>query len=446
MSKYVFVFNLVGLSPRYLPYLEKLPAFSRLLASGRSATLLPAFPCLTVPGLAAIATGVHAEAHGMIANGIFYRERLEVGFWDQYRSLLQAKPVWERVKEKNPELKTAVLFWQNTLHGRADMIVTPKPIHAAHKLIQWCYSKPVGLYETLAEELGPFNLMNYWGPLASAESSKWITRAAISILRNHRPNLMMIYLPHPDYSCQRFGPEHEAVYRDLDIADQLIGLFLDELDRLKIAEESSIAVLSEYALTDVIGAVMPNLLLRDAGFLKVRDIDGGEYLDIEMSRAFAMVDHQIAHVYITHESDVTAVYKLLADTPGVQFVLTDKTKGIYHMHHPRSGELIAVSAPDKWFAYYWWHENEKAPDFAGTVDIHRKPGYDPLELFFDPKTKSIPMDTSLIKGSHGAPALSPEQMSLFILGGGEDAVLQDIPSQIDATRVAGVFERLLTGG
>ncbi|MDX9786361.1 MAG: alkaline phosphatase family protein [Desulfobacterales bacterium] len=443
MSKYLFVFNVVGLSQKYLPYLEKLPAFSRLMTTGITATLNPVFPCLTMPGQASLVTGTFPNHHGMIANGLYDRERMEVGFWDQYRSLLQATPVWERIKTKSPDLKTAVLFWQNTLHAQADFVVTPKPIHAEHKMIQWCYSKPVGLYEALAEELGPFNLMNYWGPLASPESSKWITRAAISILQKHRPNLMMIYIPHLDYSCQRFGPEHDAVYRDLQVADQLIGSFLDEMDHLGITEDSTVAVLSEYALTDVSEAILPNRLLRDAGFLAVRDIEGGEYLDIEMSRAFAMVDHQIAHIYIKDMADEPAVYNLLAGTPGVDFVIDAAHKPTYHMDHSRSGELIAVSASDRWFAYYWWHALEKAPDFAGTVDIHRKPGYDPLELFFDPKTKSIPLNTSLIKGSHGAPAKTPEQMGLLILSR-KDSIRGKLRPQIDMLQVSSILEDLLT--
>lgn len=444
MVKYLFVFNVVGLSPKYLPYLEKLPAFSRVIASGKTATLTPVFPCLTIPGQASLVTGTFPDQHGMIANGLYDRERMEVAFWDQYQSLVQRKPVWERVKETSPNLKTAVLFWQNTLHAQADFVVTPKPIHAEQKMIQWCYSKPVGLYESLAEELGPFNLMDYWGPLASPNASKWIMQSAISILQKYRPNLMMIYLPHLDYSCQRFGPEHDAVYRDLEAADQMLGDFLDEMDRLGITENSTVAVLSEYALTNVSEAIFPNRLLRDAGFLAVRDIEGGEYLDIEMSRAFAMVDHQIAHIYIRNKADEPAVYKLLAKTPGIEWVMDRAHKPTCHMEHPRSGELIAVSASDRWFTYYWWNNPEKAPDFAGTVDIHRKPGYDPLELFFDPKTKSIPQNTSLIKGSHGAPARTPEQMCLLILSG-KNAMVEGLQPQIEMIHVSSLLEGLLTG-
>lgn len=443
MSKYLFVFNVVGLSPAHLDNPDDLPAFSELIQSGNKAAMTPVFPCLTIPGQASLATGTHPSRHGMVANGLFDRDRLEVGFWDQYRSLLQAEPFWERVKKTNPDLKTAVLFWQNTLYGNADIIITPKPMHTEHRMIQWCYSKPVGLYEAVAQEIGPFNLMHYWGPMASAESAKWITGAAISVLRKHRPNLMLNYLPLLDYSAQRFGPSSTEVMADLKTVDGLIGEFLEELDRLGIRQASTVAVVSEYSLSDVSGAVCPNILLRDAGLLKVREIEGLEYLDFEMSRAFAIVDHQVAHVYV-REGSTREVAELLKGTAGVDMVLNPEEQKQYHIDHPRSGELVAVTTPDRWFAYYWWTNPEKAPDFAHTVDIHRKPGYDPLELFLNPQKTGISTDTTLIKGSHGAPSDGRQRKAAFLLSG-DDAGRLALKPEVDMVEVSGILERIVLG-
>ncbi len=441
MTNHLFVINVAALAPQYLDNLEELPAFSRLIKNGKQARMKPVFPCLTLPCQASLTTGTYPNRHGIIANGFFDRDRLEVSFWDQYRSLLEARPFWERLKEAKPKLKTAVLCWQNTLYGTADIIVTPKPMHTDDGLIQWCYSKPVGLYEDLARKLGTFDLMHYWGPMASPKSSQWIMNAAISILKTHRPNLMMIYLPLLDYNSQRFGPDDPRLLADLKIIDELIGQFIDELTNLGIKDESTVAVLSEYSLSEVCGAIVPNLLLRRAGFLNIREIGGREYLDIEMSRAFAMVDHQIAHIYVENGYE-KEVKDLLEGIDGVAQVLDKEQQTTYQVNHRRTGELLAITAPDRWFAYYWWDNPEKAPDFAHSVDIHRKPGYDALELFFDPEKKNIPTDTTLIRGSHGSPAAGGERMAVFLISGKGVGEL-DISANIDMVEVAPMLERLL---
>ena len=441
MAKHLFVFNVVGLSPQHLEYLEGFPAFSHLLKNGKKAAMKPVFPGLTIPAQASLATGAYPCEHGMIANGLFYRDRLEVSFWDQYRSLVQVEPFWERIKRDNPEMKTAVLFWQNTLYGNADIIVTPRPIHTEHEMIQWCYSKPVGLYEALARELKPFDLMHYWGPFASVRSSRWIMDAAISVLRNHRPNLMLTYLPHLDYSGQRLGPEAPQILDELKLVDELIGNFLDELERTGLQKDSVVAVLSEYSMSQVSGAVLINLLLREAGFLSVREIEGREYLDIEMSRAFSMVDHQIAHIFV-QKQDEKDVYNLLMGVDGIQTVLNREEQRKYRVDHERSGELLAIARSDRWFAYSWWNSPGKSPDFAQTVDIHRKPGYDPLELFFDHEKMVIPLDTSLIKGSHGVPAEGREGMAVFLISGeGLDRI--EPANEIDMVEVTPILEEVL---
>lgn len=444
MAKYLFGFNVVGLSPAHLKYLEKFSACSHLIKNGNKAIMDPVFPCLTIPGQASLATGKYPCDHGMIGNGLFYRERLEVSFWDQYRSLLQAEPFWERIKKIKPELKTAILFWQNTLYGKADIVITPKPMHTDQGMIPWCYSKPAGLYENLAKQIKPFDLRHYWGPMASPMSSRWIMNAAISVLEKHRPNLMMIYLPILDYSCQRFGPEDSRIMDDLKIVDELIGNFLNALDSIGIKKDSAIALFSEYSMSKVEGAALPNLLLRQAGFLNVREIGGREYLDIEMSRAFAMVDHQVAHIFVQNKEDERAIAELLQETDGIQLVLNKNQQKEYMTNHERSGELVAVADHDRWFTYYWWNDLAKAPDFTHTVDIHRKPGYDPLELFLASDKKGISMDTSLIKGSHGAPAEKNKCKAVFMISG-ENLQHTSMTQGIGMVEVAGILENILTG-
>jgi predicted AlkP superfamily pyrophosphatase or phosphodiesterase len=267
----------------------------------------------------------------------------------------------------------------------------------------WCYSKPIGYYDNqLKPKFGEFNLANYWGPLASAKSSEWICNAVKYTLENERPDIMFAYIPHVDYSAQRFGKKSKQVQDDLEKADDIVGDIVDKTAQLGVDDDTQFIILSEYGFNDVNEAVPLNLRLRDNDLLVTRTINDREYIDYEYSKAFAMVDHQIAHVYIK-DGFVDQTKRALEDTKGIDRILSGREKKDLRIDHERSGELIAISDRDKWFSYYWWYSKDKAPPFATTVDIHRKPGYDPVELFVDPHTKSIPLDSSLIRGSHGRP-------------------------------------------
>jgi len=359
--------------------------------------LAPAFPALTCPAQATLTTGAPAARHGIVANGLFDRDYLRVSFWEQSGRLVQGTRVWQDLKARKPGFTTALLFLQNSIGAGVDAVVTPAPVHRADgSIVSSCYARPRGLYEELAAKLGPFDLAGYWGPMASIKSSRWIAAAAREVFLKLRPNLLFVYLPHLDYPLQRLGPDSPAIRDELKLVDSLVG----EIRDWSRAGGAELVVLSDYAMTQVSGAVMPNRILREAGLLEVREVDGREYLDVAASAAFAMADHQVAHVY-ARAGAVAAARAALGGAPGIERILGGPEKAEYGIDHPRSGDLVLLSSTDRWFAYYWWHDDAKAPDFARTVDIHRKPGYDPCELFFDPAARAIPLDPSLVKGSHG---------------------------------------------
>jgi predicted AlkP superfamily pyrophosphatase or phosphodiesterase len=398
--KYSILVDVVGLEEKQLDS-GLLPNVAKIAENGEIAKLEPTFPAVTSTVQASILSGKYPREHGIISNGLYDRNTYNVSFWEQSSSLVQSQRIWDTVR-KNNGIKTAVLFWQNTMYANSDIVVTPRPIHLDDKMVMWCYSKPVGYYEKLKEKLGEFNLASYWGPLASLKSSEWITYAAEYTLESERPNFLFVYIPHADYSAQRFGKGAVQVRDDLKKADELVGRLVQKVIDLGIREETQFIILSEYAFNDVNGAVPLNLVLRDADLLSIRTIQEKEYLDLEYSKAFAMVDHQVAHIYVKNGYE-RETRKVLENTNGVETILDSSGKKELAIDHERSGELIAISTRDRWFSYYWWHDESRAPDFARKVDIHRKPGYDPVELFIDHKTKSIPLDASLIKGSHGRP-------------------------------------------
>jgi predicted AlkP superfamily pyrophosphatase or phosphodiesterase len=385
------------------------PNISALAEKGENAKMEPVFPAVTCTVQASILSGKYPNEHGIISNGLYDRTTHSVSFWEQPSALVQRERVWDILKKKSSpplhsDIKTAVLFWQNTMFANSDVIVTPRPLHMGDgNMVQWCYSKPAGWYEDMAKSLGEFNLATYWGPTASSRSSEWIGKAAEYTMEKSRPNLMFVYIPHVDYSAQRFGKNSNQARDDLKKADSIVGSIIEKASKLGISDEMEFLILSEYSFDNVSGSIPINLKFREAGLLDIRTIGGKEYIDFEYSRAFAMVDHQVAHLYIK-DGFVDKTYKVLKDLPGVERVLSKEEQKKLKIDNERSGELIAISAQDKWFSYYWWYEPQKAPPFAGTVDIHRKPGYDPLELFFDREKNCIPLDTNLIKGSHGRPA------------------------------------------
>ncbi len=395
--KHSIVLDIVGLEYKHLDS-GLVPNIEKIARAGEAAMLEPVFPAVTCTVQASILSGKYPSEHGIIANGLYDRDKHNVSFWEQPSSLVQAKRVWD-----TKQAKTAVLFWQNTMYANSDIVVTPRPIHLDDKMVMWCYSRPPGYYEQLKEKFGEFNLASYWGPLASYKSSEWIANAAEYTLESERPGQLFVYVPHVDYSAQRFGKESAQTKEDLKKADEIVGRLVQKTVDLGIHDETQFVIVSEYAFSDVKDAVPLNLVLRDAGLLSVRTIGDKEYLDFEYSKAFAMVDHQVAHIYVKDGFEREA-RKVLEATAGVDKILDSRGKKELHIDNERSGELIAISAKDRWFSYYWWQDESKAPDFARRVDIHRKPGYDPVELFVDMKTKSIPLDASLAKGSHGRPA------------------------------------------
>ncbi|HET7390217.1 MAG TPA: nucleotide pyrophosphatase/phosphodiesterase family protein [Nitrososphaeraceae archaeon] len=458
MIKYIIVLDVVGLELNHI-YSGLVPNIANIAAEGESVKMEPVFPALTCPVQSSILSGTYPNQHGIIANGLYDRDNYVPSFWEQSSALVQTDRIWDIVKKRqqqnkssnslSPSLssfKTGVLFWQNTLYAKSDIVVTPRPLHMEDGLIMWCYSKPTGFYDReLKEMFGEFNLATYWGPFASNKSSEWISKATEYTLEKKRPNLLFTYIPHIDYSAQRFGKNSNQVRDDLKKADELVGNIIKKTVELGIKDKTQFIILSEYGFNDVRTAVPLNLKLRDEDLLHTRTIQGKEYIDYEFSSAFAMVDHQIAHIYVK-EGFVEQARSVLENTAGIDKILCSEGKKNLKIDHERSGELIAISDIDKWFSYYWWYDSEMSPVFAKTVDIHRKPGYDPVELFIDPKTKSIPLDPHLVKGSHGRPAdpLTEEGYSVYISNRKSDNLKSNSPTSINCISIGQYLNSLIS--
>ncbi len=408
------VLNVVGLTPRLL---QKAPALAKL---GTARPLHTVTPAVTCSAQSSMLTGVMPTEHGIVGNGWYFRDLAQVWLWRQSNHLVRGEKVWEAARRRDPTFTCAQLFWWYNMYADVDWSVTPRPMYTADgRKIPDIYTEPAELRTELTAALGPFPLFNFWGPRSSILSSQWIVDCALACLRKQRPTLSLVYLPHLDYDLQRLGPNHPRIEQAVAEIDRAVEPLLHEAQ----GRGMRVIVLSEYGITEVRGAVHINRVLREAGLLRVREELGLEQLDAGASDAFAVADHQVAHVYVKDPERVKEVRSLLEQVGGIERVLGTDEKLAAGLGHERAGELVAISKADRWFSYYFWLDDARAPDYARTVDIHAKPGYDPVELFLDPKIALpalavgrrviakklgfrtlmdvIPLDTDLVKGSHG---------------------------------------------
>lgn len=416
------VILVVGLTPKLVGQFT--PNIAALAARGALRPLETVTPAVTCTVQATLATGLPPSGHGAVANGWYFRDLKEVLLWRQPNSLLEGEKIWDAGKARDASFTCAKMFWWYNMYSSADYSATPRPMYPADgRKIPDHYAYPPELHDELDAKLGRFPLFTFWGPTASISSSAWITDATLHVMETRQPTLTLTYLPHLDYDLQKFGPdlEHPEVQQSLRDIDALVGKLVDAAD----AEGRRVLVVSEYGITPVSDAIHINRALREAGLIAVRPEEHGrEILDAGASAAFAMSDHQSAHVYVNDPSRLAEVKALIEGLDGVEAVWDEDGKRAAGLDHPRSGELVAISRPDHWFSYYYWLDDNKAPDFAPTVDIHRKPGYDPVELFLDPALRFpklaagwklakrklgfrqlldviSPSRTDLVKGSHG---------------------------------------------
>ncbi|MGP3936301.1 nucleotide pyrophosphatase/phosphodiesterase family protein [Nonomuraea sp. KM88] len=435
----LIVINAVGLTPRLLAHM---PNVAKV---GSAAALRPVLPAVTCSMQATLLTGSMPRDHGIVGNGWYFRDLGEVLLWRQHNALIQGDQLWTAATG----LRTANVCWWYAMGAPTDLLVTPRPVyHADGRKSPDCYTRPPALHDDLEAALGPFPLFTYWGPNAGIASSEWIIAAARRILARERPDLLLVYVPHLDYDLQRYGPAGPEAIAAARAVDAALAPLL--------AEDAEVVVLSEYGITPVSRPVDVNRALRTAGLLEVYVQAGMEYLDPWTSRAFAVADHQVAHVYVRDPGDLDRTRAVIAELAGVDEVLDQAGKAKYGLDHERAGELVAVAEPDAWFTYYYWLSDDRAPDFARLVDIHRKPGYDPAELFMDPRDpfvklragaalarkklgfrytmRVVPLDPAPVRGSHGRLPDLPDDGPLIIAPFDRDSY--------EATEVKGLLASL----
>ncbi|MFE9252616.1 alkaline phosphatase family protein [Streptomyces sp. NPDC007088] len=413
----LLVLDVVGMTPKLLDHMPHLKALGQ---SGSRAPLGTVLPAVTCAAQSTFLTGTLPAEHGVVGNGWYFRELGDVLLWRQHNGLVTGDRLWDAARRAHPGYTVANICWWYAMGADTDWTVTPRPVYYADgRKEPDCYTRPPELHDELVGELGTFPLFQFWGPGAGLVSSQWIVDATRHVMATRNPDLTLAYVPHLDYDLQRYGPDDPRSLKAAADLDRVLAPLLEDAR----AQGRTVVALSEYGITKVSRPVHLNRVLREAGLVEVHTQDGMEYLDPMASRAFAVADHQIAHVYVRRPEDLEATREALSGVEGIGELLDDAGKKAYGLDHARSGELVAVAEPDAWFTYYYWLDDARAPDFAQLVEIHRKPGYDPVELFMDPedpyvrlkaagalarkklgmryRMAVVPLDASPIRGSHG---------------------------------------------
>lgn len=424
--KKTVVIDVVGLSKSVIG--EHTPFLKKYIAQRHITTIEPVLPAVTTSVQSTYLTGIWPTGTGIVGNGWYDRTDSEVKFWKQSNKLVNGEKIWDKAKREDPSFTSANMFWWYNMYSTADFSVTPRPQYLADgRKMPDCYSQPAELRDTLQEKLGQFPLFQFWGPGANIKSTQWIADASMLNDDLNNPTFTVIYLPHLDYCLQKFGPDLTKISPELGeidkVVEQLVGFYEKK--------GANIIILSEYGIAPVNNPIHLNRLLRKEGLLQIRVERGLELLDAGASKAFAVADHQIAHIYINDPSVTEKVKTLLQSVKGIELILDKAAQAEHHIDHDRAGDLVVVADKDSWFTYYFWLDDAVAPDYARCVDIHKKPGYDPVEMFMTSKGRAaykllrklagfryvmdvIPLDATLIKGSHGRSNIRDEYKAVLI--------------------------------
>lgn len=424
----VAILNVVGLTSGLIG--EHTPHIKRYVEQCGLTSFKPTFPAVTCSAQADFVTGADASQHGIVGNGWYDRSYSEVLFWKQSNKLVEGKKIWDELREQDPSFTVAKMFWWYNMYADVDFSCTPRPLYPADgRKVFDVHTQPMEMREQMKADLGEFPFPSFWGPKAGIESSLWIAGSARWIEEKQSPTLNLVYLPHLDYCLQKLGPNAPEVAMELQAIDTVVGELLEFFEKRDV----KVGLVSEYGISTVSKVVYLNREFRKKGWLSIKDELGLERLEAGQSKVFAVADHQVAHIYVLDPLLKDEVRELVGALDGVEEVRENVWSGT---GEERGGDFIAVSASNAWFSYYYWEDDAKAPDFARCIDIHRKPGYDPAELFIDPglsfpilkivkflvKKKLgfrglldvIPLDASLVKGSHGRDNVPEEEQPVWI--------------------------------
>ena len=452
MIDHLMLLSIPGLRPGDLRDPNLTPTLYRLAMDGGWRDLVPTFPCLAAPVQASMLTGVGPHRHGLVADGLYEPDLSLVDFQSVRYDAIQCPTFFTTLAEQRPGSTSALWHSRPVQGAHATYVLAPAPVAPPHAAAvppgPPSQTSPRGWYEQLSARLGPFPRHPDGRPLADLRATRWIFEGALWLADHYAPNFQYLCIRHLDDIAQIFGPDSAQAAGALSELDHLLADFMERYGWLPLAANTAWVIAGEYALTPVTGAIRPNLILHQAGLLRTCRARRHEYIDLAGSDAFTLVDRQCAHVFV-NRGDAPAVADLFRGVDQIADIVVGRERAALGLDHPRAAPVILISQPDRWFAGHWWPGDAKgpSPNLCGTspnlcgTSTHahglQPVGYDPLELFRDPSTGQVPLDTSLVKGSNGAPVATPQQRTVLITS--HPHLLQNLPTP---TRDTDVFRLL----
>ena len=396
------VLNVVGLTPAMVK--SGAPNLARWAAGAALARIRPAFPAVTCTAQSDYLTGRYPTTHGIVGNGWYAREDAEIRFWKQSNKLVQAPKIWERARGARPHVhvRQRVLVVQHVfdrgLHRHAAADVSGRRPKAARRLHRARRSARRASGE--ARDVPALQLLGTESVdrVEPVDCGIGEARRSRSSRRRSRSSTCRTSTTTCSASVRAIRRRRADVRQVDDLCGDLIAFYE--------ARGVQVVILSEYGLCDVTTPVHLNRVLRQHGLVAVREELGLEVLDPGASAAFVVADHQVAHVYVNDPSRQTSrsarSSRRRRASSGCSM---PRARAAHRIDHARAGDLVAIAEPKAWFTYYYWLDDRRAPDFARTVDIHRKPGYDPVELLLDPaiRVPALSVGWRLAKKSLGIP-------------------------------------------
>jgi hypothetical protein len=265
-------------------------------------------------------------------------------------------------------------FWWYAMNTDADYTVTPRPLYCADgRKLPDCYSFPLDLRARFTSDFGPFPSSSSGGrpprslPASGSPGRPWPSKSSSGRACNWSTCRTWTT------ACRNWDHDGD-IAQDLAEIDALCGRLLDFFEE----RHCRVVILSEYGITPVSRPIHPNRILREAGLISLKVDLGRETLDPGSSRAFAVADHQLCHVYVRDRKDIARVRELFTGLPGVEQVLDDAGKRAHGLDHERSGELVLLAAADSWFTYYWWLADDDGAGLCPDGEYPRQAGLRPV--------------------------------------------------------------------
>lgn len=265
--EHVILISVDGMPPDYYTAPEKLglkvPTLTMMKNAGAYAEGVEGvYPTVTYPQHTTMVTGLRPAAHGIIQNRIFEAPtEKQTRFWYWYANALKAETLWTLAKKS--KLTTAAVGWPVTVDAEIDYNV-PEIYEPGESPATWKWTakhSTPGLLEKAFAPLGGYDAMQ------GRNVDERLTAVSEYIIKNHRPNLMLIHLIELDGAHHRNGPRTKAGIEMAEREDAYIARIVEATKQAGIFEKTTFFVVSDHGFASIEKRYAPNVALAKEGLI-----------------------------------------------------------------------------------------------------------------------------------------------------------------------------------